>query len=72
MKGGYILLINNLRNVRRSKGLLQKDVAPLLGISVRFYSNVETAKTERVYYAMLLKLSKIFDTPVTTLIVETS
>lgn len=66
------MLINNLRNARRSKGLLQEDCAELLGIKTRKYSYIESAKPERISYATLLTLSKTLDVPVTTLVVETN
>lgn len=63
--------MNNLAKYRKNKGLLQKDVAHMLGIATNTYSCYETG-TNEPSIAMLISLADIFDVSVDELLGRTS
>lgn len=64
-------VMNNLAKYRKSKGLLQKDVAKMLGIATNTYCCYETGINEPSI-SVLLNLSDIFGVSVDELLGRTS
>lgn len=64
-------VMNNLAKYRKSKGLLQKDVAKMLGIATNTYCCYETGINEPSI-SVLLNLSDIFDVTVDELLGRSS
>lgn len=63
--------MNNLAKYRKLKGLLQKDVAKVLGIATNTYSCYETG-TNEPSISILLSLADFFDVSVDELLGRTS
>lgn len=63
--------MNNLAKYRKSKGLLQKDVAQILGIATNTYSCYETG-TNEPSISILLNLADFFGVTVDELLGRTS
>lgn len=55
-------LASNLYELRKAKGLTQKEVSSKVNISQKSYSNLETGitKAEKIDYRILLRLSRFF------------
>ena len=71
LKNVHHRAMNNLAKYRKSKGLLQKDVARMLGIATNTYSCYETG-TNEPSISILLNLADIFDVTVDELLGRTS
>lgn len=52
----------NIKTIRKQKGLTQKQLAELIGVSVRGLQDIEYGKTQPKYKT-LLKLSEVLDYP---------
>lgn len=65
-----IQLINNLRNLRKSHLLTQKDIARMLNISRQAYSNYETG-TRSPDIDLLIRLSQIYTITLDELVNQT-
>lgn len=63
--------MNNLAKYRKTKGLLQKDVAQMLGIATNTYSCYETG-TNEPSISILLNLADIFGVTVDEILGRTS
>ena len=63
-------LVNNIRNVRIERHLLQSDCAKKLGVSTRYFSNIERYNPERIQYGKLISLSKFLNAPISDLIIS--
>ena len=57
----------NLKSLRLSKGLQQKDVAEKSGISVTQYGRIENGQTNAAVIT-LIKLAEVFDVTINTLV----
>ena len=71
LKNVHHRAMNNLAKYRKSKGLLQKDVARMLGIATNTYSCYETG-TNEPSISILLNLADIFDVTVDELLGRSS
>lgn len=65
-----IQLINNLRNLRKSHLLTQKDIARMLNISRQAYSNYETG-TRSPDIDLLIRLSQLYTITLDELVNQT-
>ena len=63
--------MNNLAKIRKTKGLLQKDVAKMLGIATNTYCCYETG-TNEPSISILLNLADLFGVTVDELLGRTS
>lgn len=51
---------DRLKEIRKKKGLTQKQIAEKLNITVSFYSQIENMK-KRLYYDTAIKIADIFN-----------
>ena len=67
IKDRKLLVSKILKEIRTSKGYLQKDVAEMIGIPTPTYSGYESAKTEAPI-EILVRLSFLYDIPIDFLV----
>lgn len=59
-----------LKELRKQKGLTQQQLGDLLGVKKAAVQKYESGKVKNLKHDTLIKLSKIFDVPVTTFLYD--